>query len=170
MHTRDPVIIHQDLKPLNVMVGILLVQFTILQLCTIMQVTDDLKEVYICDMGLSKLKEASQATVTTVSKGPTGTYPYMAPEMFGQGHRGTAVDIYSLGCLFIELFGQKRIWPGLDGMQIMQKVCGSFNSPPEMPKTSHLNDNVSKICDACCQLEAKNRPSIAAVVEMLDTE
>ena len=48
-----------------------------------MQVTDDLKEVYICDMGLSKLKEASQATVTTVSKGPTGTYPYMAPEMFG---------------------------------------------------------------------------------------
>ena len=59
-----------------------------------------------------------------------GTFLYMAPEMFSTAHRGPAVDVYALGCLYIELFGQRRVWPGLDGVQIMQKVCGSFNVPP----------------------------------------
>ena len=63
-------------------------------------------------MGISKLRQASQVTMTTVS-GPAGTYPYMAPEMFVPGYRGTGVDIYALGCLYIELFGQKMVWPGL---------------------------------------------------------
>ena len=92
----------------------------------------------ICDMGIAKLREVTHTTVTTASKVAMGTYPYMAPEMFGSGHRNAAVDIYSLGCLYIELFGGNRVWPGIsDGMQIMQKVCGSFHSAPEMPATSH---------------------------------
>jgi len=69
--------------------------------------------------------------MTTVSNAIV-TYPYMAPEMFGGGHRSTAVDIYSLGCLYIELFGEKWVWEGItDGIQIMQKVCGSYNNPPK---------------------------------------
>ena len=67
-------------------------------------------------------------------------YLYMAPKMNSSGHRNTAVDIYSLGCLYIELFGVKRVWQGIsDGIQIMQKVCGSFNFAPEMPATGHLD-------------------------------
>ena len=131
-----------------------------------LQVTDDLHGVYICDMGISKLRQASQVTMTTVS-GPAGTYPYMAPEMFVSGRRGTGVDIYALGCLYIELFGQKRVWPGLDGGQIMQKVCGSFAKPPEMPTTSHLPSRYRKMCHDCCQLDAKKRPPIATVLELL---
>jgi len=115
-------------------------------------------------MGISKLREASQATITTVSNNPVVTYPYMAPELFSQRNRGTAVDIYSLGCLYIELFGQVRVWPGLAGMQIMQKVCGSFSSPPIMPNTSHLETKYRKICMACCQLNASQRPKISAVL------
>ena len=53
--------------------------FTIVLL--FMQVTTDLQGVYVCDMGIAKVKQVSEATVTSVSKGP-GTYPYMAPEMF----------------------------------------------------------------------------------------
>ena len=83
--------------------------------------------VFICDRGISKLKQASQVTMTTVSQGPTGTFPYMASEMFAAMHRGAAVDICALGCLYIKLFGGRRVWPGIDGLQIMQKVCGSFN-------------------------------------------
>ena len=50
----------------------------------------------------------------------------MAPEVFSTVHMGIAVDVYALCCLYIELFGQKRVWPRLDGVQIMQ-VCGSFS-------------------------------------------
>ena len=54
-------------------------------------------------MGVTELKQAAQVTMTSSSKGP-GTYPYMAPEMFKKGKRGRAVDIYSLGCLYLEVF------------------------------------------------------------------
>ena len=59
----------------------------------VIQVTTDLQGVYVCDMGIAKVKQVSEATVTSVSKGP-GTYPYMAPEMFKKSHRGTPVDIF----------------------------------------------------------------------------
>ena len=121
-------------------------------------------------MGISKLRHASQTSVTTVSKGPTGTFLYMAPEMFSTAHRGPAVDVYALGCLYIELFGQRRVWPGLDGVQIMQKVCGSFSVPPMMPATSHLRSRFRKICSACCQLDKKQCPQITAVVELLEND
>lgn len=46
-------------------------------------------------------------TMTTASRSPKGTHPYMAPKMFmAEGHRGTAADVYSAGCLYIELFGK----------------------------------------------------------------
>lgn len=91
----------------------------------------------------------------------------MAPEMFAAGRRGKAVDIYSFGCLLIELFGEKRVWEGLStGMEIMQKVCGSYNNPPIMPQTSHLPQVYCSICDACCQLDALKRPNIDTVIEM----
>ena len=93
-------------------------------------------------MGIAKLKEASQATITTVHGAPTGTYPYMAPEMFGESHRGKGVDVYAFGCLCIELFGGKRLWKGLNGAQIMRKVCGTPAVPPE---TSHLSPAVRSI-------------------------
>ena len=45
------------------------------------QVTKDLKDVYICDIGISRLKAISTPTKTTASNSPIGTYPYMAPEI-----------------------------------------------------------------------------------------
>ena len=69
-----------------------------------------MRGVYICDMGIAKLKAASQATTTTVTPNPKGTYPYMAPEMYGPNRRGTAVDVYAFGCLMIELLGQRKVW------------------------------------------------------------
>ena len=79
-------------------------------------------------MGIAKVKKAAEATVTSVNKGP-GTFPYMAPEMFKSGQRGPAVDIYSLGCLFIELLGRKHVWADLDATAIMMKVVGSYDTP-----------------------------------------
>lgn len=129
----------------------------------------DLTGVYLCDMGLAKLKERAQQTVTTVNDGPMGTMPYMPPEMFKKCHRGTPVDIYSFGCLVIELYGEKRVWNELAGVEIMQKVCGSYNSPPQMPCTDHLPVAISKFCNLCCQLDAARRPTIHEVLKMLPT-
>ena len=77
-------------------------------------------------------EEKKQNEVQVVSHdhpGP-GTYPYMAPEMFKTGCYGPSIDIYSLGCLLIELFGKRRVWPGLDGPDIMVQIMGTYDTPP----------------------------------------
>ena len=100
----------------------------------------------------------------------SGTFPYMAPEMFATTRRGAAVDIYALGCLYIQLFGGRRVWPGIDGIQIMQKVCGSFGQPPEMPAVSHIPQCFRQVCEECCQLDQYKRPNISHVLSQLTNE
>lgn len=117
-------------------------------------------------MGVAKLKYSSQEMTT--AHGVIGTYSYMAPEMFGTARRGIEVDIYSLGCLYIELFGESRVWPDLSsGIENMHKVCGSFGTPPMMPKTDHLPLLYKNICDGCCQLKPGERINIKTVCEKL---
>ena len=118
-------------------------------------------------MGVTRLKKAGEATITSTSKGP-GTYPYMAPEMFKRARRGPPVDIYSLGCLYLELFGRRRVWPGLDGTEIMMKVCGSYDTPPCMPDLKHLDEMYFRICSSCCQLDPANRPNIDEIVNLVE--
>lgn len=104
-----------------------------------------MKRICVCDMGIARVKQVAEKTMTLVHKGP-GTYPYMAPEMFKKSHRGPAVDIYSLGCLFVELFGGRRVWLDLDGPDIMMQVLGSFETPPKSPDMSHLRAPYDNIC------------------------
>ena len=118
---------------------------------------------YICDLGIARTKRLTEATVTSHSRGP-GTYPFMAPEMFTESRRGPAVDIYSLGCLFIELFGRQRVWRHLDGPAIMQKVLGSYKTPPEGPSTFHLDTMTGLLCSQMCNLDASARPVSSSVL------
>ena len=133
----------------------------------IIQVTKDLKGVTICDMGVTRIKKATEATVTSTGKSP-GTFPYMAPEMFRKAKRGTVVDIYSLGCTLIELFGSRRVWPNLDATEIMMVVCGSYNEHPRMADVVHLTPSYQHVCSMCCQLDATEGPSIDEVLQLIE--
>lgn len=119
-------------------------------------------------MGIAKLKAASQATATTVTPNPKGTYPYMAPEMYGPNLQGTAVDVYAFGCLMIELLGQRKVWGDLTSVQIMQKICESFSVAPVPPDVNHLPLHYQSICKSCCELDSAKRPNITAVVNELE--
>lgn len=121
---------------------------------------------FLCDLGIAKVKQLGALTMTCANKG-CGTYPYMAPEMFKSSRRGTGVDIYSLGCLYIELFGRKRIWGELDGPEIMLKLLGSYENPPVGPNISHLKPNVQSICSSLCALDATKRPTSTDVLRMV---
>ena len=166
MHSQNPIVIHQDLKP-NVLVSNIYLPMTSVYVSMFhFKISNDLDEVYVCDLGIAKVKVVAETTRTSVTKGP-GTYPYMAPEMFQKSHHGPAVDIYSFGCLLIELFGRRRVWPGLDAPDIMLCVMCSYSNPPQMPNTSHLNDVFMKVCTCLCQLEPSARPTSAEVVQLL---
>ena len=126
----------------------------------------DYTQVFVCDMGIAKVKQITDATVTCASKGP-GTFPYMAPEMFKASRRGAAVDMYSLGCIYIELFGRRRVWCNLDGPSIMQKILGSYEVPPQGPSTSHLPPEIGELCSKLCNLDPSKRLKSQEALEVV---
>ena len=78
------------------------------------------------------------------------------------------MDIYSLGCSLIELFGCRRVWPNFDAKEIIMRVCGSYKDPPTVPDLSHLTEGHQVVCNACCQLNGAPRPSIDEVLDMIE--
>ena len=73
---------HKDLKPANILVmG---------------------SHVLLADFGISK-DLIDEETTATKNEGPGGTPTYSAPEAKIESRRGRAVDIYSLGCVFLEI-------------------------------------------------------------------
>ncbi|KAF1980167.1 hypothetical protein BU23DRAFT_396924, partial [Bimuria novae-zelandiae CBS 107.79] len=57
--------------------------------------------VYITDFGLAKYYTS---IATSETEGPTMfTRKYAAPEVVEQDKRGFAADIFSLGCVFVEI-------------------------------------------------------------------
>ena len=53
-------------------------------------------------------------------------------------HQLIYTPLDAFGCLLIELFGRRRVWPGLDGPDIVVQIMGTYNTPPQMPDSSHL--------------------------------
>jgi serine/threonine protein kinase len=82
---------HKDLKPANILVK------------------DG--HVLIADFGISK-DLIDEETTASRSHGPQGTPMYMAPEISREGRRGRAVDIFSLGCIFLEISTCMLAGPG----------------------------------------------------------
>jgi serine/threonine-protein kinase len=114
-------IVHRDIKPGNFLFS------------------RDLKQVKICDFGLSK----SNATWRTrwVKEGG-GTRAYMSPEQISNKGRGLNArsDIFSFGITMYELFAGQHPCDGRDSREIMRQIRSSrykFGPPskynPEIP-------------------------------------
>ena len=90
-----PPIVHRDIKPANVMVA---------------RTTHATK---LCDMGLGKLKSAQSLSQTQTTSIP-GMPAYIAPECLVKKKKATIQsDVWSLGCLLIELVMEKDCWEDL---------------------------------------------------------
>ncbi|KAL5476087.1 hypothetical protein EMCRGX_G025992 [Ephydatia muelleri] len=97
-------------------------------------VTSSDLHVFVCDLGVAKLQ--SKLAIHKTSRGPgAGTVAYKAPEMFRDSRRSTPVDIYSFGCVIIELFTGKRVWGELD---TCQKSPVRYLVPERMTPRHHL--------------------------------
>ncbi len=132
----------------------------------LLQLTKDHNNVFICDMGISNLKEIAMTTLMTTANSPRGTFPYMAPELFCRERRGPPVDIYAFGCLVVEVFGAVRVWKGLNAAEIMQKICGTFKCAPISPPVNHLPALIGNVCSACFRMEPNERPLITEVIKI----
>ena len=92
LHDQIPQIIHQDLKPANILLD------------------TDLSP-KVCDLGLAKTKSFGMASTTTSGISAVGTMEYMAPEiLLNHGRSSASSDIWSLGVTFAEWFAFQEPW------------------------------------------------------------
>lgn len=122
LHSRD--IIHRDIKGANILV-------------------DNKGSVKISDFGISKRVEAS-SLLSTPGNGKKGnprvslqgSVFWMAPEVVRQTAYTRKADIWSLGCLIVEMFTGSHPHPNCTQLQAIFKIGGSGDASPTVPENA----------------------------------
>ncbi|KAI9714019.1 MAG: Suppressor of Sensor Kinase (SLN1) [Bogoriella megaspora] len=91
----------------------------------------------------------------------TGTPMYMSPEVIkGDTHsaRHGAVDIWSLGCVILEMATGRRPWSSLDNeWAIMYNIAQG--NPPQLPSRDQLSDDGIRFLKKCFERDPSRRAS-----------
>ncbi|MBR6721347.1 MAG: protein kinase [Alistipes sp.] len=140
LHEQDPPIIHQDIKPDNILI---------------------LKSggYVITDFGISKQLKSSLRRSAMQQLNSTGSIAYMGPERFSKQYQAIkASDIWSLGVTIYELIMDDMPFNGMGGN--LQKHGAEI---PDLPE--EFSENMTIIFTSCLALEPWNRPSARQVAE-----
>ena len=98
----------------------------------------------------------------------TGTPMYMSPEVIkGGNHRGArlgAVDIWSLGCVVLEMVTGSRPWASLDNEWAIMYNIAQGNSP-QMPSREQMSDLGLDFLKRCFERDPAKRVSAAELLQ-----
>ncbi len=89
---------------------------------------DHLGNCKISDFGISK--RVDQLEAARAHTGMKGTVFWMAPEVVSPPKSGgydVKVDIWSVGCIVLEMWSGKRPWAGQEAIAVMLKVSSYHN-------------------------------------------
>jgi len=140
LHTREPPVIHRDIKGANVLVGL------------------DCR-VKFSDFGCSK------RTNDTMSHTMKGSIPWMAPEVIQSTGAGRKADIWSFGCLCLEMASETRMPWGTrfdNPLAAMFRIGMSQETPP-------IPDFFTELCrdfvGLCVQRDPVKRPTAEELLQ-----
>lgn len=135
LHSMQPPVIHQDIKPDNIMVS-------------------DNGDYMLTDFGVSSYCRSVLRKTIGESLSSAGTMAYMGPERFGKNANVPimASDIYSLGASAFELLTGDTPF-GNDGGLVQKKGA----EIPELPNS--LSADLRKVINLCLNAEPWHRPT-----------
>jgi len=137
LHTRDPPVLHRDIKGANILVGLDRV-------------------VKLSDFGCSKRSEGTM--VQTLR----GSVPWMAPEVMRQSEYGRKADVWSIGCVLIEMSTAAAPWGHFDNcLAAMIRIAMSDETPP-VP--DHLSESCRDLVARCTRRAPEERPSASELL------
>ncbi|KAH0499190.1 hypothetical protein TgHK011_006396 [Trichoderma gracile] len=148
-------IAHRDIKPENILL-------------------DHNGIIKYVDFGAAKLiarqgrTMAADLHATKPNKSMTGTPMYMSPEVIKGENPGKAgaVDIWSLGCVILEMATGRRPWANLDNeWAIMYNIAQG--NPPQLPTSEQLSPQGIDFLMRCFARDPKQRSS---AIELLQHE
>lgn len=135
LHGRN--IIHRDIKGANILV-------------------DNRGAVKISDFGVSKktgFNGMNMAPGTRTSL--QGSVFWMAPEVVRQSGQSLKSDIWSVGCLIVEMFTGSRPFPSMTTLQTLFAV-GSNNEKPTIPENA--SEDAKNFLDQTFEADHEKRP------------
>ncbi|KAI0302168.1 hypothetical protein BC826DRAFT_966178 [Russula brevipes] len=131
-------IVHRDIKGANVLV-------------------DNKGGIKISDFGISKKLEDNLMPGNRLHRPSLqGSVYWMAPEVVKQVAYTKKADIWSVGCLIVEMLTGEHPWAQLNQMQAIFKI-GSFSAKPPIP--SDISTDAQNFLDLCFELDHEVRPS-----------
>lgn len=141
-------IIHRDLKPEN------------------MLLTADQRTIKLVDLGLAR-----EETLTEMMTAETGTYRWMAPELYStvtlrhgeKKHYNHKVDVYSFAIVLWELLHNKLPFEGMSNLQAA--YAAAFKNV--RPSAEGLPEELSQLLTSCWREDPNSRPNFSQIVQML---
>ncbi|KAI6714622.1 hypothetical protein PZA11_007309 [Diplocarpon coronariae] len=151
-YLHESAIVHRDIKPENILLnhnGV----------------------IKYVDFGASKVIARQGKTLVAAEPGKanksmTGTPMYMSPEVImGENPgRAGAVDVWSLGCVILEMATGRRPWASLDNeWAIMYNIAQG--NPPQLPSADQLSPEGIDFLRRCFIRDPKTRASAAELLQ-----
>ncbi|XP_051122376.1 integrin-linked protein kinase 1-like [Andrographis paniculata] len=148
LHSEPNVIVHRDLKPRN----ILLVNAT----------ADHLK---VGDFGLSKLIRVQHSHEVYKMTGETGSYRYMAPEVFKHRKYDKKVDVYSFAMILYEMLEGDQPLSAYEPYEAARLLAEGQRPAFRARGVSH---DLRELIEQCWAADMNNRPSFLDILKRLE--
>jgi len=171
LHNRRPSpIIHRDLKPGNLMLSGSQYQSE-------RQIVFDTGIVKLADFGLSKTlpvnKHADFGYLDSKFRltGETGSYRYMAPEVFRHEPYNSSVDVYSYSMIMYQLFESQPPFAGMDPIDAARQAA-LYDLRPHfiiLQSAAPPKAEIKDLIESCWRPNAEDRPTFESIVESLES-
>ncbi|PBK63646.1 kinase-like protein [Armillaria solidipes] len=149
LHTLS--IVHGDLKGDNILI------------------TDDYRAV-IVDFGISFVMGGTTFATSSPSSRKGGTVRWQAPEVLRGGPNSFSADVYSLACVYFEVFHGAIPWSGFNDAAVAMNVCYEKKHlpyPKHLGSTGHAAELWWEVMTKCWAYEPQDRPILIDIMASL---
>jgi serine/threonine protein kinase len=147
LHNEPNVVIHRDLKPRNILL-----------------VNSAANHLKVGDFGLSKIIKAQHASDVYKMTGETGSYRYMAPEVFKHRKYDKKVDIFSFAMILYEMLEGDPPFSNYEPYDAAKYVAEGHRPVFRKGHTNELKDLV----ELCWSGDVSLRPSFLEILKRLE--
>ena len=143
-------ILHRDIKGHNILLN------------------KECNKIKLSDFGISKRLETISSTHGACTQGK-GTANWMAPEILNETDGcckyGFKADIWSIGCVIVEMLTEHPPWYPSNQFQVLAKLINKESPSYKLEKPSLF---ITVLLHACFQYSPKKRPNSTTVLDYFD--